>query len=57
MSWSFWLLLVPTIAYGLAAGVYASQKNWPLAIVYYHYMGANFGLLWLDRIAGRVLRR
>lgn len=50
MSWSFYLLLVPTIAYGLAAVVYGLQKNWPLMIVYYHYMGANFGLLWLDRI-------
>jgi hypothetical protein len=50
MSWSFYLLLIPTIAYLLAAMVYVSQKNWPLAIVYYHYAGANIGLLWLDRV-------
>jgi hypothetical protein len=48
MSWSFWLLLVPTIAYGLAAGVYASQKNWPLAVVYAGYFCANWGLIALD---------
>jgi hypothetical protein len=50
MSLSFWLLLVPTVAYGFAAVVYGLQKNWPLAIVYWHYMGANIGLLWLDRV-------
>jgi hypothetical protein len=48
MSPAGWLLLVPTVAYGLAAGVYAVQRNWPLAIVYWHYMGANCGLIWLD---------
>jgi hypothetical protein len=48
MRWSFWLLLVPTVAYGLAAVVYGLQRNWPLMIVYYHYAGANIGLLWLD---------
>jgi hypothetical protein len=29
MSWSFWLILVPTICYGLAAVVYGLQRNWP----------------------------
>lgn len=53
MNWSFWLLLVPTLAYGLACGVYISQRNWPLAIVYWHYMGANIGLLWLDKVMSR----
>lgn len=48
MSWSFWLILIPTICYALAAGVYGWSKNWPLCIVYYHYAGANIGLLWLD---------
>lgn len=48
MSWSFWLILAPTICYALAAAVYGYQKNWPLMIVYYHYAGANIGLLWLD---------
>lgn len=49
-SLSFWLILVPTVAYALAAVVYAHEKNWPLAIVYWHYAGANLGLLWLDRV-------
>jgi hypothetical protein len=53
MSWSFCLLLIPTISYLLAAMVYASQRNWPLAIVYWHYMGANVGLLWLDRVMSK----
>jgi hypothetical protein len=42
------LILCPTICYALAAVVYGLQKNWPLMIVYYHYAGANLGLLWLD---------
>lgn len=48
MSWSFGLLLVPTISYGLAAMSYSFQKNWPLAVVYFGYCFANTGLLALD---------
>jgi uncharacterized protein involved in cysteine biosynthesis len=48
MNWSFWLILVPTICYGLAAVVYGLQRNWPLAVVYAGYAFANCGLLALD---------
>jgi hypothetical protein len=50
MSWSFWLILTPTICYSAAAVVYGLQKNWPLVIVYSGYAWANCGLLWLDRL-------
>ena len=48
MSWSFWLLLVPTIAYLAASMVYGSRGNWPMAVVYGGYFAANIGLLALD---------
>lgn len=50
MSWSFYLLLIPTIAYLLAAMAYGFQGHWPLSIVYLGYSFANVGLLWLDRL-------
>jgi hypothetical protein len=53
VSWSFWLLLIPTICYALAAGVYAFGRNWPMAVVYVGYSLANCGLLALDRIMAK----
>lgn len=50
MSWSFWLILAPTVCYLAAAVSYGLQSNWPLAIVYAGYSWANVGLLWLDRV-------
>jgi hypothetical protein len=50
MSWTFGLLLIPTIAYVLAAMAYGFQGNWPMSIVYLGYSFANCGLLWLDRL-------
>lgn len=50
MNWSFYLLLIPTIAYLLASMGYGLGGNWPLAIVYFGYAFANTGLLWLDRL-------
>lgn len=44
------LIIIPGICYGLAAGMYLAQRNWPLAIVYSGYCWANVGLLWLDRL-------
>ena len=44
------LIIIPTICYILAAGVYAWHGNAPLAIVYAGYSFANVGLLWLDKI-------
>jgi hypothetical protein len=50
MSGPFFLILIPTACYSLAAGLYAFQKNWPMVIVYSGYAWANVGLLWLDRL-------
>jgi hypothetical protein len=48
VSWSFWLILIPTLCYSGAAVVYGSQRNWPLVVVYSGYAWANLGLLALD---------
>jgi hypothetical protein len=48
MTWTFYLLLVPTLSYAAAAVVYGMQGNWPLAVVYAGYCFANTGLLALD---------
>lgn len=48
MSWSFWLLCVPTVAYLLAGIVYGVNGKWPMAVVYLGYFAANCGLLALD---------
>jgi hypothetical protein len=53
MSGPFLLILVPTACYGLAAGLYAMQKNWPMVIVYSGYAWANMGLLWLDKLMNK----
>lgn len=53
MSLSFYLLLIPAIAYLLATMAYASQKNWPLAIMYSGYAWAACGALWLDRLMAK----
>ena len=44
------LLVVPTLCYALAAGLYLLKSNWPLAIVYCGYSFANIGLILLDRM-------
>jgi hypothetical protein len=48
VSWSFWLIAVPTLCYAAASVSYGLQKNWPLAVVYAGYCFANLGLLALD---------
>lgn len=53
MSWSFWLVLVPTVCYLLAAVAYGIQRNWPMTIVYVGYSFANCGLLALDRVMAK----
>jgi hypothetical protein len=53
VSWSFWLILVPTLCYSAAATVYGFQRNWPMVIVYSGYAWANVGLLWLDRLMAK----
>lgn len=47
------LLIIPTLCYGLAAGLYLFKSNWPLAIVYTGYSAANVGLIWLDKITAK----
>jgi hypothetical protein len=53
MSGPFLLIGVPTACYGIAALMYAMQKNWPMVIVYSGYAWANVGLLWLDRLMAK----
>jgi uncharacterized protein involved in cysteine biosynthesis len=53
VNWSFWLLLIPTMAYTMAAAVYCTKGNYPLTIVYFGYAFANCGLLWLDRLMSK----
>jgi hypothetical protein len=53
VTWSAWLLIVPTACYTGAAGVYAFNRNWPMVIVYSGYAWANCGLLWLDRLMAK----
>lgn len=48
MSWSFWLILAPTVCYLAASVVYGAQGKWPLMVVYAGYAFANTGLLALD---------
>jgi hypothetical protein len=48
VSWSFWLICVPTLCYLAAAVVYGMKGNWPLAVTYAGYSFANTGLLALD---------
>jgi hypothetical protein len=48
MSWSFWLILTPTLCYAAAAVVYGAKGNWPLAVTYSGYFIGNLGLLALD---------
>jgi hypothetical protein len=53
MNWTFLMILVPTMAYVMAAGAYCTKGNWPLTIVYFGYAFANCGLLWLDRMMAK----
>lgn len=46
---TFWLIVIPTACYTLAALIYGWQQNWPLSIVYSGYAFANCGLLMLDK--------
>lgn len=48
MSATFWLVLIPTLCYAGAAGMYWWQGDKPLAITYSGYAWANVGLLWVD---------
>jgi uncharacterized protein involved in cysteine biosynthesis len=48
MSWSFWLLLVPTVAYALAAIAYGLQDRWPLCVIFSGYAFSNLGFLYID---------
>lgn len=48
MSWTFWLLLIPTLCYAGAMAVYLYKKDMPMAVIYSGYAWANLGLLWID---------
>jgi hypothetical protein len=53
MSLTGALIVIPGVCYALASLIYLYQKQWPMAIVYWHYAGANAGLYWLDRIMAK----
>jgi hypothetical protein len=53
VTWTAWLLIVPTACYAGASVAYGIQKNWPMVIVYAGYSAANCGLIWLDRLMAK----
>lgn len=46
-------IIIPGVCYALQALLCASQKNWPMVIVYSGYAFANGGLYWLDRLMAK----
>ncbi len=45
MSFAEWFLIVPTLSYIGASGVYASQGRLGFALAYFAYALANVGLI------------
>jgi hypothetical protein len=54
VSLAFWFVLVPTLCYAAAMGVYLLRGDWSMGIVYSGYAWANIGLLWLEVIKSRT---
>jgi hypothetical protein len=50
MSWTFALILIPTVCYAAAMAAYLMKGDHAMAVVYSGYAWANVGLLWLDMI-------
>lgn len=48
MSWSFWLVLIPTLCYAGAAVAYWQMKDWPYVVVFAGYSLANCGFLAIE---------
>jgi hypothetical protein len=48
VTWTFALILVPTLCYAGAMVMYLLKGDYALALVYSGYSWANLGLLWLD---------
>jgi len=48
VSWTFALILVPTLCYASASVIYFIRGDSSLGITYSGYAWANVGLLWLD---------
>jgi hypothetical protein len=46
---TFWPLLICTLCYVATAAGFAYEKNWPMAVIFAGYSGANLGFLWLAR--------
>lgn len=53
MSWSFWLVLIPTLCYMGAAVSYGIQKDWPSAVIFFGYLVANTGFLAIELMKAR----
>lgn len=48
MSWSFWLILIPTLCYAGTAVAYGIRKDWPQATIFTGYALANCGFLAIE---------
>jgi hypothetical protein len=47
------LIIIPGVAYLLAAILYGWQGKWPQCITFAGYAFSNIGLLWLDRLMAK----
>ncbi len=47
MSWSFLMVLLPTLCYAASAVLEAFYGIGPMAIVFFGYSFANVGFLWM----------
>lgn len=48
MSWSFWLVLIPTLCYAGAAVSYWIHRDWSSAVIFSGYALANTGFLAIE---------
>lgn len=48
MSWTFALLLIPTLCYAAAMAAYLVKGDYAMAVVFSGYSWANLGLIWID---------
>jgi hypothetical protein len=48
VTWAFWLVLIPTVCYGLAAVAYGIHRDWPYVVVFTGYALANCGFLAIE---------
>jgi hypothetical protein len=54
MSWSFWLILFPTLCYLGTAVAYGIQRDWPSVVIFTGYSLANCGFLAIELVKARA---